>query len=159
CEVAVFDGGVSYRLIESLEFPDVRLVYAPPRAVGDYGGEEDNWSWPRHAGDFALLRVYAGPDGQPAAAGPGNVPYRPKESFPLSSRGVAPGEFVMVAGYPGVTFRSLIAPEVAVWAELNFPARAELYRKWIVLMEAAPSGAAAAATSADAARIALADRL
>ena len=66
CQVAAFDGGVRYLLIESLEFPDVRLVYAPPRAVGEYGGEVDNWSWPRHTGDFALLRVYAGPDGQPA---------------------------------------------------------------------------------------------
>src|SRR5262245_52621654 len=67
CEVAAFDGGLRYVLVENLELPDVRLVYAPPRAVGEYGGEIDNWSWPRHTGDFALLRVYAGPDGEPAA--------------------------------------------------------------------------------------------
>ena len=154
CEAAAFDGGLSYQLIESLEFPDVRLVYAPPRAVGDYGGEEDNWSWPRHAGDFALLRVYAGLDGRPAAAAPANVPYRPSHFFPLSPAGIAPGGFVMVAGYPGLTFRALTAAEMAEPAELSFPARAELYRKWMDLMEAASAG-----PGAEAARIALSDRL
>ena len=107
CQVAAFDGGLRYVLIDSLEFPDVRLVYAPPGAVGDYGGEIDNWSWPRHVGDFALLRVYAGPDGQPAPKGEANVAYRPRHFFPVSRRGVEPDSFVMVAGYPGLTFRSL----------------------------------------------------
>jgi hypothetical protein len=150
CEVAAYDGGLRYLLLESLEFPDVRLVYAPPRAVGDYGGEEDNWSWPRHAGDFALLRVYAGPDGQPAAAAPANVPYRPSHFFPVSPRGIHPGEFVMVPGYPGSTVRAMTVAEMRELAELTFPARADLYRKWMDTM---------AAAAGDAARIALADRL
>src|SRR6185436_19068761 len=94
CSLEAFDDGVQYVLFESLEFPDVRLVYAPPRAVGEYGGEIDNWSWPRHTGDFALLRVYAGPDGQPAPRGPANAPYRPRHFFPIAAKGVEPGSFV-----------------------------------------------------------------
>ena len=90
-------GSLSRCRLVDLEFPDVRLVYAPPRAVGAYGGEVDNWSWPRHVGDFALLRVYAGPDGQPAPKGDANVPYQPRHFFPVSPRGIEPGGFVMVA--------------------------------------------------------------
>ncbi|HLX10042.1 MAG TPA: S46 family peptidase [Thermoanaerobaculia bacterium] len=152
CEVATFDGGVRYLLIESLEYPDVRLVYAPPRAVGDFGGEVDNWSWPRHSGDFALLRVYAGPDGRPAPRAAGNQPLRPPHYFPVAADGIRPGDFVMVAGYPGITFRSLTAPEMRERAELYYPRRAELLRAWLDLMEAAARADAAA-------RIALADRI
>ncbi|HXO27359.1 MAG TPA: S46 family peptidase [Thermoanaerobaculia bacterium] len=152
CEVATFDGGVRYQLIESLEYPDVRLVYAPPRSVGDFGGEVDNWSWPRHSGDFALLRVYAGPDGRPAPHAAANQPLRPPHFFPLAAQGVRPGDFVMVAGYPGLTFRSLTAPEMRERAELYFPRRAELLRGWLDIMAAASEKSAAA-------RIALADRI
>jgi hypothetical protein len=152
CQVAAFDGGLRYVLIDSLEFPDVRLVYAPPRAVGDYGGEIDNWSWPRHVGDFALLRVYGGPEGQPAPKGYANVPYRPRHFFPVTPRGVEPDGFVMVAGYPGLTFRSFTEAEMRERAELYYPQRAALYHAWIDLMEAASK-------RDDAARIALADRV
>jgi peptidase S46-like protein len=152
CEVATFDGGVRYQLIESLEYPDVRLVYAPPRSVGDFGGEVDNWSWPRHSGDFALLRVYAGMDGRPAPHAAANQPLRPPHFFPLAAQGVRPGDFVMVAGYPGLTFRSLTAPEMRERAELDFPRRAELLRGWLDIMAAASDRDAAA-------RIALADRI
>ncbi len=152
CEVAAYDGGVRYVLVESLEFPDVRLVFAPPDAVGDFGGEVDNWSWPRHAGDFALLRVYAGADNQPAAHAAGNVPYRPPHHFPIAPQGVEPGAFVMVAGYPGFTVRSLTAAEMRERARLYFPSRAELFRAWIDRMSAASA-------TGDAARIALASRI
>jgi Peptidase S46 len=152
CEVAVYDGGVRYLLVESLEFPDVRLVFAPPNAVGDFGGEVDNWSWPRHAGDFALLRVYAGPDHQPAPHAAGNIPYKPPHHFPVSREGVEPGAFVMIPGYPGATFRSLTAAEMRERAELYFPSRAELYRAWIDRMNTASA-------TGDAARIALASRI
>jgi hypothetical protein len=152
CQVAAFDGGLRYVLIDSLEFPDVRLVYAPPGAVGDYGGEIDNWSWPRHVGDFALLRVYAGPGGQPAPKGEANVAYRPRHFFPVSPRGVEPDSFVMVAGYPGLTFRSYTEAEMRERAELFYPRRAELYRSWIDRMEAASK-------TDEAVRIALADRI
>jgi hypothetical protein len=152
CQLEAFDDGVQYVLFESLEFPDVRLVYAPQRAVGEYGGEIDNWSWPRHDGDFALLRVYAGPDGQPAASAPANTPYRPRHFFPIAHEGVEPGSFVMVAGYPGTTVRSLIEPEMRERGEHYHPRRAELYRAWIDILEAASA-------KDETARIALADRI
>jgi len=152
CEVAAYDGGVRYVLVESLEFPDVRVVFAPPNAVGDFGGEVDNWSWPRHAGDFALLRVYAGPDNLPAARAAANVPYRPPHHFPVSPQGVEPGSFVMVAGYPGMTYRSLTTAEARERALLYFPSVAKLYRAWIDRMNASSA-------SGDAARIALASRI
>lgn len=152
CQVEAFDGGVRYLLIESLEFPDVRVVYAPPRSVGEYGGEVDNWSWPRHTGDFTLLRIYAGADGKPAPRGDENVPYKPRHWFPVAARGVQPGDFVMVAGYPGLTLRSFTEAEMRERAELYFPKRAELYRAWIDLMEAASA-------KDEKTRIALADRI
>jgi hypothetical protein len=152
CQAAAFDGGLRYVLIEDLEFPDVRLVYAPPRSVGEYGGEIDNWSWPRHTGDFALLRVYAGPDGQPAPRAEANAAYRPKHFFPVAARGVGPDDFVMLAGYPGQTFRSYTEAEMRERAELFYPRRADLYRTWIGLMETASE-------KDEAARIALADRI
>jgi hypothetical protein len=152
CQLAAFDDGVQYVLFENLEFPDVRLVYAPPRAVGEYGGEIDNWSWPRHNGDFALLRVYAGPDGQPTEPAPENSPYRPRHFFPISRKGVEPGSFVMVAGYPLQTLRSLIEPEMRERGELYHPRRAEVYRAWIDILEAASAKDGEA-------RIALADRI
>jgi hypothetical protein len=130
----------------------VRLVYAPPRAVGEYGGEVDNWSWPRHTGDFALLRVWAGPDGKPAAQDTKNVPYHPRNFYPVAAQGIEPGAFVMLVGYPGLTYRSLTEAEMRERAELYFPRRADLYRAWMDLMEAASS-------KDEEARIALADRL
>jgi hypothetical protein len=151
CQLEAFDDGVQYVLFESLEFPDVRLVYAPPRAVGEYGGEIDNWSWPRHDGDFALLRVYAGPGGVPAVSAPANTPYRPRHFFPIAHEGVEPGSFVMVAGYPATTVRSLIETEMRERGEHYHPRRAELYRAWIDILEAA-------AAKDETARIALADR-
>ncbi|HEV7505071.1 MAG TPA: S46 family peptidase [Thermoanaerobaculia bacterium] len=152
CEVATFDGGMRYLLNESLEYPDVRLVYAPPRAVGEYGGEVDNWSWPRHTGDFALLRVYSGPDGQPAARADANVPYHPKHSFPVAAEGIESNGFVMLVGYPGRTFRSYTAAEMAERAELFYPRMSALYRAWLDVMEAASA-------QDETARIALADRI
>jgi hypothetical protein len=124
CRVAAFDGGVQYVLIESFELSDIRLVYAPARAVGEYGGEEDNWMWPRHTGDFAMARAYQ--NGQP---------YKPEFYFPLSTRGVKPGDFVMVLGYPGRTMRSLTAVEMADQRDYGFRLRAEVYGEWIRIME------------------------
>jgi hypothetical protein len=152
CQVEAFDGGVSYRLLEGIEYADVRLVFAPPRTVGEYGGEVDNWSWPRHTGDFALLRVWSGAEGEPVPEGTGTSAYRPPHFFPVASQGVGPGSFVLVAGYPGVTYRSLTAAEMRERAEHWFPRRAELYRAWMDLMEASSA-------RSEEARIALADRL
>ncbi len=135
CEVAKFDGGVRYVLYENLEYSDVRLVYAPPRGVGEYGGEVDNWSWPRHTGDFALLRICAAPDGSPAPYAVTNVPLEPSRWFRISTQGVAPDDFVMIAGYPGRTYRSYIAAEMRERAERFFPRRSELFAAWIGILE------------------------
>jgi len=152
CQVEAFDGGVRYVLFENVEYPDVRLVWAPPGAVGDYGGEVDNWSWPRHTGDFTLLRVWAAPDGSPAERAEGNVPLAPRHWFPLATAGPGEGDLVMVPGYPYVTFRSFLAEEMAERAELFYPRRAEVFGAWLRTMERF-------AAESDASRIALADRI
>ena len=151
CRVAVYDDGVRYTLIEALEYPDVRLVYAPPRSVGEYGGDIDNWMWPRHTGDFSLLRVYAGPDGQPAEYSETNVPLKPKRHLQVARNGVSDGSFVMVVGYPGRTYRRLTKSEMKERAELYFPRRAALYQDWMRIIETAGD-------SDEEARIALASR-
>ena len=84
-------------------FRDVRLVGAPNSAIGKFGGDTDNWTWPRHTGDFSVLRIYAGPDNEPAAISDKNVPYKPAKFFKISARGVQEGDFTMVFGYPGTT--------------------------------------------------------
>ena len=152
CRVAAHDGGVQYVLIETFELPDVRLVYAPPRAVGEYGGEIDNWTWPRHTGDFAIVRVWAAPDNSSAPHSSSNVPYRPRFHFPIARAGVGPGDFVMALGYPGTTYRSMTAPEMRERGGLYFPRRRELYGEWIELIERESA-------ASEAARIALADEL
>ena len=151
CRVAVYDDGVRYTLIEALEYPDVRLVYAPPRSVGEYGGEVDNWMWPRHTGDFSLLRVYSAPDGSPAEYSEDNVPLKPKRHLQVASQGVSDGSFVMVVGYPGTTYRRLTKSEMRERAERYFPRRAKLYRDWMDIIEAAGA-------DDEGARIALASR-
>ncbi len=152
CQVATYDDGVLYQLVEAREFPDIRLVYAPPRAVGEFGGEVDNWMWPRHTGDFSLVRIYAGADNQPATHAGDNRPYRPRRHLPIAHQGVKDGSFVVVAGYPGKTYRSLIGAEMAERAERHFPGRAKLLRDWIEVMEAAGA-------NDESARILLADRV
>lgn len=152
CELVVHDDGVRYVLVETLEFPDVRLVWAPPRAIGEYGGEVDNWSWPRHTGDFAVLRIWAAADGSPAPHAADNRPWRPDEFFSVSTEGVSVESAVMLAGYPGLTFRSLIADEAQLEVDGRFATRARIYADWIEIMTAAGS-------DDDGARIALASRL
>ncbi|HEY0157628.1 MAG TPA: S46 family peptidase [Thermoanaerobaculia bacterium] len=131
CKVAAHDGGLQYVLQEMSELADVRLVYAPPRAIGEFGGEIDNWMWPRHTGDFAIGRAYV--DGKP---------FRPEFFFPLAKEGVKPGDFIMVLGYPGTTYRALTAGEMEerhIW----FTARANVYRDWIRILEESSKGNAA----------------
>jgi hypothetical protein len=111
CSVSKFFRGGQYELIEMLEIKDVRLVYAPARSVGDYGGEVDNWEWPRHTGDWSFYRAYVGKDGKPADPSPDNVPYQPKNWLKVSTAGLRPGDFVMVTGYPGRTQRGETASE------------------------------------------------
>ncbi len=152
CSVNSFDGGLWFTLVDTLELSDIRLVWAPPGSVGSYGGEIDNWQWPRHSGDFAIARAYVGTDGQSATFAKENVPYRPQHFFPISADGVKPDDFVMVLGYPGRTYRALIAAEVEGYVDGVFPARNTIYAEWIRLMEGA-----AQASGDPAASIAVAD--
>ncbi|MDR6936282.1 S46 family peptidase [Luteibacter sp. 3190] len=121
CSVANMFYGRDFYLVKQLELRDLRLVYAPPRAIGNYGDEIDNFVWPRHAGDFTILRAYVGPDGKPADYSPENKPYRPPSHLTLATAGVAEGDFVMLAGYPGITYRHRTAAEFADQIEWRLP--------------------------------------
>lgn len=107
-EVKSFFRGEKFMLIRKLKLKDLRMVYAPPKAVGYFGGDERNWEFPRHVGDFAFLRVYTGPNGESADYATENVPYQPKNIIPVCKdpEGLAPGDLVLVAGYPGSTDRA-----------------------------------------------------
>jgi hypothetical protein len=121
CQVSGFFQGGQYQLIESLEIKDVRLVYVPARSVGDYGGEVDNWEWPRHTGDWSFYRAYVGKDGNPAEYSPDNVPYHPKHHLQVTTAGLKPNDFVMVTGYPGQTNRATTAAEIHHDMEWFYP--------------------------------------
>ncbi len=123
CSVASYYEGLRYTLITQLEIKDLRLVEAPPDMVGNYGDETDNWHWPRHSGDWSFYRAYVGKDGRPAVYSPENVPYHPKAVLTLAKRGPEPGEFVMLAGYPGATQRWETAVEVQRAAAHGMPDR------------------------------------
>jgi hypothetical protein len=103
--VTSFFNGNEYYLFVYQVYTDVRLVGAPPSAIGKFGGDTDNWMWPRHTGDFSIFRVYSAPDGSPAAYSKDNVPFKPKYHLPVSLNGVEKGDFAMVWGYPGSTDR------------------------------------------------------
>jgi tetratricopeptide (TPR) repeat protein len=105
--VRPFNYGNSYFLIVSETFTDVRLVGAPPSSIGKFGGDTDNWMWPRHNADFSLFRIYAGPDNKPAAPSDANVPFIPRHVLPISLEGVKEGDFAMIFGFPGNTQRYL----------------------------------------------------
>lgn len=135
CSVADMYYGTDFYLVRQLELRDVRLVYAPPNDIGNYGGEVDNFVWPRHAGDFTLLRAYVGKDGKPADYSPDNVPYVPPAHLQVSTRNVKEGDFAMLAGYPGVTFRHRMASEFASQVEWQLPSRVAVYQRMIDVIE------------------------
>ena len=141
CQVSGFYGGAQYKLIKRLEVRDVRLVYAPADSIGKYGGDIDNWQWPRHTGDFAFYRAYVAPDGSAADFDEGNVPYEPEHHLKVSAGGVSDGDFVMVAGYPGSTSRYTLLAEVENTFDWNYPTFQQLIVEWIATIEeAAPEG-------------------
>jgi hypothetical protein len=115
--IRVFYEGNQYILFVTETFKDVRLVGAPPSSIGKFGSDTDNWVWPRHTGDFAMFRIYAGKDNKPAEYSKDNVPYTPKHFLPISLDGVAEGDFTMVFGFPGRTQEYL--PAVAVEQIVN----------------------------------------
>ena len=105
------------------QFDDVRLVAAPPSSIGKFGGDTDNWIWPRHTGDFSLFRIYASKENKPAAYSPDNVPYRPKKHFTISTKGVHEGDFTMIYGFPGNTQEYILSDAVAYITERSDPAK------------------------------------
>lgn len=120
--VRSFFHGNEFYLFVYERFNDVRLVGAPPSSIGKFGGDTDNWMWPRHTGDFSLFRVYSGPDGMPADYSEDNIPLKPKHHLPVSLDGVKDGDFTMVMGYPGSTDRYLSSHGVKEAIEINGPA-------------------------------------
>ncbi len=135
CRVSELYGGVKYYLFISLQLQDVRLVYAPPEAIGNFGGETDNWTWPRHTGDFALLRAYTGPDGKPAKYSTVNIPFKPKKFMPISMQGVPEGSFAMVMGFPGRTFRYREAAAVQLAQEVSLPTTRDMFKLRMDILE------------------------
>lgn len=105
-------GGNEYYLFVYVTYKDVRLVGAPPSSIGKFGGDTDNWMWPRHTGDFSMFRVYAAPDGSPAEYSPENVPLKTPKFFKISISGIKEGDFSMIMGYPGTTNRYLTSFEI-----------------------------------------------
>ena len=123
CSVPSFHRGLEYYRIRQLMIRDVRLVYAPSDQIGNYGGDVDNYEWPRHTGDFSFLRAYVGPDGRPADPAPNNVPYKSKDFLVVSAEGLKNGDPVLLAGYPGRTSRYKLPAEIRFAREHNYPLR------------------------------------
>ena len=107
-------------------YRDVRLVGAPPSSIGKFGGDTDNWIWPRHTGDFSMFRVYADANNEPADYSVDNVPYRPKRHFPISTKGVEEGDFTMIYGFPGNTQEYITADAVEYVAKVSNPMKIAL---------------------------------
>jgi Peptidase S46 len=136
CSVASFLEGKEYHLYYRTRITDVRLVYAPPRAIGEFGGEVDNWEWPRHTGDFTFFRAYVGKDGNPKPYAEDNVPFRPQHSLKISKDGVREGDLAIVMGYPGNTQRYRTSLAVATRQGYVYPKRDQLLTAVIGVLEA-----------------------
>ncbi|MBL0340308.1 MAG: S46 family peptidase [Bacteroidetes bacterium] len=124
--VRPFYNGNQFYLFVMETFKDVRLVGTPPNSIGKFGGDTDNWMWPRHTGDFSVFRVYAGADNRPADYSPANVPFKPRYFFPISLKGVQPGDFTMVYGFPGNTTQYLPAAAIKNIIEVTNPSRIKI---------------------------------
>ncbi len=132
--------GNQYFLIVNEVFRDVRLVGAPPSSIGKFGGDTDNWVWPRHTGDFSLFRVYADSENNPAAYSAANVPYKPAYHFPVSLAGVREGDFTMVFGYPGRTQEYAPSYHISMLKDVIYPKQVEIRGKKISIMEQEMAG-------------------
>ena len=128
-DIKEFDYGNSFYAMTTEVFTDVRLVGAPPSSIGKFGGDTDNWVWPRHTGDFALFRIYAGPDNKPAVYNQTNVPYVPEYSLTIDAGHRKSGEFTMVYGFPGVTEQHTVSGQLAYLINRERPARIGMREK------------------------------
>jgi hypothetical protein len=134
-DVSEMFAGKTYVLFLYTNLKDIRLVYVPPRSIGEFGGEEDNWMWPRHTGDFSFLRAYVGPDGGPADFNKANIPYSPKRFLKVAPQGLRENDFVFLLGYPGRTYRHTTSPFLAYEEDVRMPYVADWYAWQIALME------------------------
>ncbi len=132
-ETKSFFKGNEFYMFRYIQYDDVRLVGAPPSSIGKYGGDTDNWEWPRHTGDFSIFRVYGDKDGNPAPYSKENVPLKPKHHLPISLEGIQQGDFAMVLGFPGVTNRYKTSQGIKESINDEFPA-------WIDASKAAMDG-------------------
>ena len=135
CRVSEFSAGTRYILYSFLKLRDVRVVYVPARAIGEYGGEIDNWMWPRHAGDFSFLRAYVGPDGRPADFSKDNVPFKPTHYLRINPAGIEDGEFALILGFPGRTYRYLTSYSLKDYADFEYPERVRLNKEIAGVLE------------------------
>ncbi|MDI6809081.1 MAG: S46 family peptidase [Candidatus Eisenbacteria bacterium] len=129
CEVNKFSGGSRYLLYTSLKIKDVRVVYVPSRSIGEYGGEIDNWIWPRHAGDFSFLRAYVAPSGKTAEYSEQNVPYKPKSFLKIAPQGLCDGDFAMIVGFPAWTDRYLTSYALGNIEQFQYPQSIRLQKE------------------------------
>ncbi|MDP4680622.1 MAG: S46 family peptidase, partial [Cyclobacteriaceae bacterium] len=127
-EVKIFYNGNEFYLFVYENFEDVRLVGAPPESIGKFGGDTDNWMWPRHTGDFSIFRIYANEKNEPAPYSENNVPYKPRHYLPISLKGVGQGDFSMVYGYPGSTNRYLSSAGIKYELDIRQPTYVKLRR-------------------------------
>ena len=136
-DIKAYYKGNQFYALRSVRYDDVRLVGAPPSSIGKFGADTDNWVWPRHTGDFALFRIYAGPDNEPAAYSEENVPFTPKHSLPISLDGVDEGDFTLIFGFPGSTDEYLPAIAIQQLVEEINPARIEVRDRALKVMDEA----------------------
>lgn len=129
-----YEGNEFYLFVKET-FTDIRLVGTPPQSVGKFGGDTDNWMWPRHTGDFSMFRIYAGTDNKPAAYNTENIPYKPKHSLPISLKGVHENDYAMIMGFPGRTNRFLTSFGVEQAISLEQPKIVEVRRKKLDVMD------------------------
>ncbi|HSP89226.1 MAG TPA: S46 family peptidase, partial [Ignavibacteriaceae bacterium] len=130
-EISEMFTGQSYILFRYKTINDVRLVYVPPRNIGEFGGESDNWVWPRHTGDFSFVRAYMAPDGSPAKYSQQNIPFKPKRFIKVNPDGVQENDFIFIMGYPGRTFKNYPANYLVYQQKFQLPYISELYR-WLI---------------------------
>lgn len=140
CSVPSFHRGAEYYRIRQMQIRDVRLVYAPSDKIGNYGGDIDNYEWPRHTGDYSFLRAYVGKDGRPADPSPDNVPYKSKDFLVVSAEGLKNGDPILLAGYPGRTSRYKLPVEIRNARDSAYPLQAAEYQSDLDTIAAATRG-------------------
>ena len=139
-DVSEMFAGKTYVLFRYRIIRDVRLVYAPPKSIGNFGGETDNWVWPRHTGDFSIMRAYVAPDGRAVTYSENNIPFKPRKFLKVNPKGVEEGDFVFMLGYPGRTFRHRPSQYLKYQQDYLLPYISNLYGYAIKTMEELSEG-------------------